>query len=359
MGLCPLSLGLALASSPPATEPRRGPPPLLYRTLALQGSRTPPVPPHPPGLALPALTWDLAGLSPSCRGEPAGDAEPGEAEPLTLSENQEKGRKGDPEGRPGPSSASLGTEPRQGAGAAPVQPPCPGVPHLLPMERRLLPFSFRLLLEDARRRVTLREGTGLAGSGVPPWRCPHGCAPPAPPPSTETPLHHLQRIPPPRILPSLEASLQLFLHLSITPLHAPIPPRIPPSLPASPLHPPVHPFIPPRSLPASPASGQVSPQIQELPPRFLVEPHGGAGWLGGAHVPAVVCRRRRMGVSPAAPHVGAGVPACPQPGGDRGPHLRCAAGAGRRGGQSRASCRSCGRTWARGCPPAPPGTRRW
>lgn len=53
----------------------------------------------------------MAGLSPSCRGEPAGDAEPGEAEPLALSENQEKGRKGDPEERPGPSAASLGTEP--------------------------------------------------------------------------------------------------------------------------------------------------------------------------------------------------------------------------------------------------------
>lgn len=53
----------------------------------------------------------MAGLSPSCRGEPAGDAEPGDAEPLALSENQEKGKNGDPEGRPGPSDASLGTEP--------------------------------------------------------------------------------------------------------------------------------------------------------------------------------------------------------------------------------------------------------
>ena len=54
----------------------------------------------------------MAGLSPSCRGEPAGDEEPGEAEALAASENQEKGRKGEPEGRPGPSTASLGTEPR-------------------------------------------------------------------------------------------------------------------------------------------------------------------------------------------------------------------------------------------------------
>ncbi|XP_029819370.1 pyruvate dehydrogenase kinase, isozyme 2 [Manacus vitellinus] len=89
----------------------------------------------PPGVGLPgspspgrALTWeaDLAGLSPSCRGEPQGDAEPGEPEPLALSENHEKGRKGEPEGRPGPSAASLGTEPCQGVGAVPRQPPCPG-----------------------------------------------------------------------------------------------------------------------------------------------------------------------------------------------------------------------------------------
>ena len=52
----------------------------------------------------------MAGLSPSCRGELVGDAEPGEAEPRAPSENQEKGRKGDPEGRPGPSDTSLGTE---------------------------------------------------------------------------------------------------------------------------------------------------------------------------------------------------------------------------------------------------------
>lgn len=34
-------------------------------------------------------------------------------------------------------------------------PPRGGGPDLLPMDRRLLPFSLRLLLEDARRRVTL------------------------------------------------------------------------------------------------------------------------------------------------------------------------------------------------------------
>jgi hypothetical protein len=35
-----------------------------------------------------------------------------------------------------------------------------GTSHLLPMDRRLLPFSFRLLPVDARRRVTLRRGQG-------------------------------------------------------------------------------------------------------------------------------------------------------------------------------------------------------
>lgn len=98
----------------------------------------------------------MAGLSPSCRGEPAGDAEPGEPQPLALSENQEKGRNGDPEGRPGPSAASLGTGQCQGAGAVPgLSPGGWGVPHLLPMDRRLLLFSLRLFTEDARRRVTL------------------------------------------------------------------------------------------------------------------------------------------------------------------------------------------------------------
>ena len=33
-----------------------------------------------------------------------------------------------------------------------------GTSHLLPMDRRLLPFSFRLLLVDARRKVTLWGG---------------------------------------------------------------------------------------------------------------------------------------------------------------------------------------------------------
>ena len=35
-----------------------------------------------------------------------------------------------------------------------------GTSHLLPMDRRVLPFSFRLLLVDARRKVTLWGGQG-------------------------------------------------------------------------------------------------------------------------------------------------------------------------------------------------------
>lgn len=99
------------------------------------------------------------GLRRSWRGEPAGDAEPGEPEPLALSENHEKGRNGDPEGRPGPSAASLGTQQCQGLSSGCPQAVPRAVPHLLPMDRRLLLFSLRLFPEDARRRVTL--GTGV------------------------------------------------------------------------------------------------------------------------------------------------------------------------------------------------------
>lgn len=78
---------------------------------------------------------------------------PEEAEPLPLSVNQVNGRKGEPPDLPDPSTDSL-----------------------LPMDRRLLPFSFRLLLGDARRKVTPRSRNlrrvflsrpmvGLAGSG--------------------------------------------------------------------------------------------------------------------------------------------------------------------------------------------------
>lgn len=178
------------------------------------------------------------------------------------------------------------------------------------------------------------------------------------------------------IPPSIHTS---FLHLSIHPcipppsLHPSLHLHLPPSIPASlhlsipldisiysyifPMHLSIRLSIHPPSLPFTPPKGRVSPQIQELPPCFLIKPHSGAGWLGGAHVPAVICRTR-TGVSPTAPCTCVRVPACPG-GSGGGAHLRCAAGAGCRSGRSRASCRSCGRTWARGCPPAPPGTRRW
>lgn len=188
--------------------------------------------------------------------------------------------------------------------------------------------------------------------------------------------------PPPSPSEDPHPSFHASLHLSASPdISPPIPPSchctfpsLHPSLPAS-LHPlSIPPCIPPSPpcpvspLHLPPPQHWVSPQIQELPPCFLIESHGGAGRLGGAHVPAVVCRRRRMEMSPTAPRMGAG--GCRGPcvppslaGGGRvvvvGAHLRCAAGARRRGGRSRASCRSCGRIWARGCPPAPPGTRRW
>lgn len=42
-----------------------------------------------------------------------------------------------------------------------------GTSYLLPMDRRLLPFSFRLLLVDARRKVTLWGGQGGVGQCCP------------------------------------------------------------------------------------------------------------------------------------------------------------------------------------------------
>lgn len=42
-----------------------------------------------------------------------------------------------------------------------------GTSHLLPMDRRLLPFSFRLLLVDARRRVTLEGSRGRSRAYLP------------------------------------------------------------------------------------------------------------------------------------------------------------------------------------------------
>lgn len=52
-----------------------------------------------------------------------------------------------------------------------------GTTYLLPMDRRLLPLSFRLLLVDARRKVTLGEGK-RGGGPVLPTVLP--CAPTAP-----------------------------------------------------------------------------------------------------------------------------------------------------------------------------------
>lgn len=51
-----------------------------------------------------------------------------------------------------------------------------GTSYLLPMDRRLLPLSFRLLLVDARRKVTLWEGQG-SGVVLPTVLC---CTPTAP-----------------------------------------------------------------------------------------------------------------------------------------------------------------------------------
>lgn len=42
-----------------------------------------------------------------------------------------------------------------------------GASYLLPMDRRLLPFSFRLLLVEARRKVTLWGGRGGVGQCCP------------------------------------------------------------------------------------------------------------------------------------------------------------------------------------------------
>lgn len=42
-----------------------------------------------------------------------------------------------------------------------------GTTYLLPMDRRLLPLSFRLLLVDARRKVTLRGGKRGVGQCCP------------------------------------------------------------------------------------------------------------------------------------------------------------------------------------------------
>lgn len=58
----------------------------------------------------PGLTWeaDFLGLKPSCLGEQAGEVVlPEEAEPLPLSVNQEKGRKGELPVLPEPSTDSL------------------------------------------------------------------------------------------------------------------------------------------------------------------------------------------------------------------------------------------------------------
>lgn len=57
-----------------------------------------------------------------------------------------------------------------------------GTSYLLPMDRRLLPFSFRLLLVDARRKVTLWGG----GKGE--WDSAAHYATPIPKPSFSAPL---------------------------------------------------------------------------------------------------------------------------------------------------------------------------
>lgn len=99
------------------------------------------------------------GLKPSCLGEQVGEVVlPEEAEPLTLSVNQEKGRNGEPPVLPEPSTDSLWKKDQHVVGVRrgwELWVGAMGTSHLLPMDRRLLPFSFRLLLVDARRRVTL------------------------------------------------------------------------------------------------------------------------------------------------------------------------------------------------------------
>lgn len=105
---------------------------------------------------------------------------PEDAEPLPLSVNQEKGRNGEPPDLPDPSTDSLWTKrpawvwalrggpgPRglKGGGCAESLAVCTS--YLLPIDRRLLPFSFRLLLVDARRKVTLWGGEGAVGQCCP------------------------------------------------------------------------------------------------------------------------------------------------------------------------------------------------
>lgn len=142
-------------------------------------------------------------------------------------------------------------------------PPCPGVwggvPHLLPMDRRLLPFSLRLLLEDARRRVTL-GGREQNWQGV---GCPDGHDPPfrgrrAPSITFRGSTSLLPCIP-----PSFCLSRHLSTYSSILPLHLPIPSSIPPCIPPSPLHPSLHPSISP--LPRIPPPSPPTPALGLTP----------------------------------------------------------------------------------------------
>lgn len=104
---------------------------------------------------------------------------PEDAEPLPLSVNQEKGRNGEPPDLPDPSTDSLRREHPAWVGA-PSRGPGPqgttggnrgrgavGTTHLLPMDKRLLLLSFRLLLVDALRKVTLWGGQAGSGAGRP------------------------------------------------------------------------------------------------------------------------------------------------------------------------------------------------
>lgn len=96
---------------------------------------------------------------------------PEDAEPLPLSVNQEKGRNGETPDLPDPSTDSLqrecpawvwvqrGGPGHTGSWGGSCGWAAVGTSHLLPMDRRLLPFSFRLLPVDARRRVTLWGGS--------------------------------------------------------------------------------------------------------------------------------------------------------------------------------------------------------
>lgn len=142
------------------------------------------------GQGNPRLTWeaDFLGLKPSCFGEQAGEVVlPEDAEPLPLSVNQEKGRNGEAPDLPEPSTDSLWREHPGPHGCGRPGQCRPGraagdTSYLLPMDSRLLPFSFRLLPVDARRRVTLWDGTEGSGQSYP--RChPHPC-PLSPVPST-------------------------------------------------------------------------------------------------------------------------------------------------------------------------------